>query len=79
MHILNLQRRGMPSFLKRVTFVVSSPIIVGYDRSEFRAARRPGSSSARSAAARSIAAPSTLRSNTLSQTMPIRRLMTVSL
>ncbi len=29
MHILNLQRRGVPIFLKGVTFVVSSPIIAG--------------------------------------------------
>ena len=29
MHILNLQRRGMPIFLKGMTFVVSSPIIAG--------------------------------------------------
>jgi hypothetical protein len=38
MHTLNLQRRGIPILLKGMTFVVSSPIIAGYDRSESRAA-----------------------------------------
>ena len=78
MHILNLQRRGMPSFLKRVTFVVSSPIIVGYDRSEFRVADGLGRQvqEVRMHDQLPRHRPS---DRTLSQTMPIRRLMRVSL